>query len=182
MTVSLASHANTALAKHLTPFVAIMDLSAAQKKLAVLSNDFTSLQAEFQKQVEVRQRLDAQMSENENVKKVGIPDFIIWPTFGVSDLGKHLIIQEFAKLTPNNQVYKLIGPALVKQDQAEAKANVDKRIEFIKNEVTRVESKLKEVNQKMEAKRNEIVELQSKAQASLGRQPGGLSPQAAAAV
>ncbi|KAK0566779.1 Prefoldin subunit 6 [Tilletia horrida] len=158
MTVSLASHANTALAKHLTPFVAIMDLSAAQKKLAVLSNDFTSLQAEFQKQVEVRQRLDAQMSENENVKK------------------------EFAKLTPNNQVYKLIGPALVKQDQAEAKANVDKRIEFIKNEVTRVESKLREVNQKMEAKRNEIVELQSKAQASLGRQPGGLSPQAAAAV
>ncbi|CAD6899244.1 unnamed protein product [Tilletia controversa] len=128
-----------------------MDLASAQKKLAALSNDYQTLQTELQKQVEIRQRLDAQLSENDQVKK------------------------EFAKLTPENQVYKLIGPALVKQEQAEAKANVDKRIEFINNEVTRVEDKLKELSKNMEAKRNEIVELQSKAQATLGAQ-GGQQP------
>ncbi|KAE8251194.1 hypothetical protein A4X13_0g4117 [Tilletia indica] len=135
-----------------------MDMASAQKKLATLSNDYQTLQAELQKQVEIRQRLDAQLSENDQVKK------------------------EFAKLKPENQVYKLIGPALVKQDQAEAKANVEKRIEFINNEVTRVEDKLKELSKKMEAKRNEIVELQTKAQAQLGPQAGGQPGPAPTAV
>ncbi|KAL9936080.1 hypothetical protein V8E36_004922 [Tilletia maclaganii] len=129
-----------------------MDFAAAQKKLATLTNDYQTLQAELQKQVEIRKRLDAQLSENDQVKK------------------------EFAKLNPNNQVYKLIGPALVKQEQDEAKANVDKRIEFINNEITRVEDKLKDLSKQMETKRDEIVELQAKAQAARG------SPATAAAA
>lgn len=44
-------------------------------------------------------------------------------------------MQEFQYLTPNNTVYKLIGPVLVQQDQAEAKSNVDKRLEFIQGEM-----------------------------------------------
>ena len=44
-------------------------------------------------------------------------------------------IQEFQTLTPANTVYKLIGPVLVEQDQGEAKANVDKRLEFIRSEL-----------------------------------------------
>lgn len=65
----------------------------------------------FQTAVEARQQLDSQLRENEQVAK------------------------EFSKLTQNNEVYKLIGPVLVKQDQVEAKTNVDKRIEFIKGEM-----------------------------------------------
>ena len=38
-------------------------------------------------------------------------------------------------MTDKNTVYKLIGPVLVKQDQAEAKANVEKRLEFITSEM-----------------------------------------------
>lgn len=44
-------------------------------------------------------------------------------------------MQEFAKLTPNNNIFKQMGPVLVKQDQVEAKANVDKRLEFIAGEM-----------------------------------------------
>lgn len=44
-------------------------------------------------------------------------------------------MQEFNLLTPNNTIYKLIGSALVKQDPTEAKANVNKRLEFIQNEM-----------------------------------------------
>ena len=43
--------------------------------------------------------------------------------------------QEFETLKPENTVYKLIGPVLVQQDQGEAKANVDKRLEFIRSEL-----------------------------------------------
>jgi len=45
-------------------------------------------------------------------------------------------LQEFAVLTPENTVYKLIGPVLVQQDQAEAKSTVDTRLDFIRNEMS----------------------------------------------
>lgn len=61
--------------------------------------------------IEARQRLDAQLSENQQVLK------------------------EFSGLKAHNTVYKLVGPALVPQDNAEARANVEKRIEFIKAEM-----------------------------------------------
>ncbi|CDW96729.1 hypothetical protein [Sporisorium scitamineum] len=73
--------------------------------------EYQKLQASFQTAVEARQQLDSQLRENEQVAK------------------------EFGKLTDSNQVYKLIGPVLVKQDQVEAKTNVEKRIEFIKGEM-----------------------------------------------
>lgn len=44
-------------------------------------------------------------------------------------------LQEFSTLTEKNTVYKLIGPVLVQQDQTEAKANVEKRLEFITSEM-----------------------------------------------
>lgn len=43
--------------------------------------------------------------------------------------------QEFALLKPHNTIYKMIGPGLVKQDQVEAKTNVEKRLEFINSEM-----------------------------------------------
>jgi prefoldin beta subunit len=42
-----------------------------------------------------------------------------------------LIDQELELLEEDANVFKLIGPVLVKQDLAEAKANVNKRIEYI---------------------------------------------------
>lgn len=43
--------------------------------------------------------------------------------------------QELDKLDESNNVYKLVGPVLVKQDLIEAKQNVHKRIEYIENEM-----------------------------------------------
>lgn len=43
--------------------------------------------------------------------------------------------QEFANLKAHNTIYKLIGPGLVPQDPVEAKANVEKRLQFIKGEM-----------------------------------------------
>ncbi|KAH8980186.1 prefoldin subunit 6 [Lactarius akahatsu] len=110
-----------------------------EARLQAASSDYQKLQADLSSSVEARQRLDAQLSENE---------------------------LEFSTLTPNNIVFKLVGPVLVKQDQAEAKSNVDKRLEFIGGEIKRIEAQLQEIEQKSEKKKLELVELQTELQQS----------------
>lgn len=57
----------------------------------------------------------------------------------VDILGKNVIFLLFLKeldlLKEDANVYKLIGPVLVKQDLAEANANVRKRIDYISAEL-----------------------------------------------
>ncbi|KAF9408694.1 hypothetical protein BGZ94_002222, partial [Podila epigama] len=68
---------------------------------------------------------------------------------------------EFALLKEDSNIYKLIGPVLVKQDKAEAVTNVDKRIDFIQAEIDRVEKQLKDLQEKTEKKRMELVQTQT---------------------
>lgn len=46
-----------------------------------------------------------------------------------------IVLKELDLLQEDANVYKLIGPVLVKQDLAEANANVRKRIEYISAEL-----------------------------------------------
>lgn len=43
--------------------------------------------------------------------------------------------QEFATLADDANIYKLIGPVLLKQDKAEAVMNVNRRLEHIQSEM-----------------------------------------------
>ncbi|KAH9974512.1 Prefoldin [Russula compacta] len=126
-----------------------------QARLQAASSDYQKLQADLSNAVEARQRLDAQLSENEVVKK------------------------EFATLTPNNAIFKLVGPVLVKQDQAEAKGTVEKRLEFIRGEIKRIEAQIQEIEQKSEKKKVELVELQTELQ-QRQKQDGSSGPVASA--
>ncbi|KAI0758671.1 prefoldin subunit 6, partial [Fomes fomentarius] len=110
---------------------------ALQERLQTASAEFQKIQNDLSVAVDARQKLDAQLSENELVKK------------------------EFASLTTDNTVYKLVGPVLVKQDQTEAKQNVDTRLDFIRSEIKRVEGQLKELGEKSEKKKSELVEIQT---------------------
>ncbi|KAG2075028.1 Prefoldin [Suillus decipiens] len=104
------------------------------------STEYQKIQTELASLVENRTRLDAQLSENEMVKK------------------------EFAQLTPSNTVYKLMGPVLVPQDQNEAKTNVETRLEFIKSEIKRVDAQINDGEDRSEKKKSELVEIQTKLQ------------------
>ncbi|KAI0693407.1 prefoldin subunit 6 [Cytidiella melzeri] len=119
---------------------AVTSLAALQDKYQIASQEYQKLQLELSAVVEARQRLDAQFQENELVKK------------------------EFASLSPNNTVYKMIGPVLVPQDQTEAKSNVDKRLEFIKSDIKRVEAQLKDLGDQSEKKKLELVDAQTSIQ------------------
>ncbi|KIM66304.1 hypothetical protein SCLCIDRAFT_111231 [Scleroderma citrinum Foug A] len=107
-------------------------------RLQETSAEYQKLHSDLAILVEKRTRLDTQLSENEMVKK------------------------EFASLTPNNTVYKLVGPVLVLQDQNEAKGNVETRLGFIQGEIKRVDNQIKDMEEKAERKKVELVEMQSK--------------------
>ncbi|PIL36075.1 hypothetical protein GSI_01735 [Ganoderma sinense ZZ0214-1] len=111
--------------------------AALQERFQVVSTDFQKIQNDLSLAVDARQKLEAQLSENELVKK------------------------EFAALTAENTVYKLVGPVLVQQDQAEAKQNVDTRLDFIRGEIKRVEGQLKDLGEKSEQKKTELVGIQT---------------------
>ncbi|KAG0029684.1 hypothetical protein BGZ81_003519 [Podila clonocystis] len=118
---------------------------ALQRKFEAESAAYQTIQKDYSKAVESRQRLDSQLQENKIVQ------------------------EEFALLKGDANIYKLIGPVLVKQEKAEAVTNVDKRIDFIQAEIDRVEKQLKELQEKTEKKRVELVQTQTMLQQAAGQ-------------
>ncbi|PHT74943.1 hypothetical protein T459_22220 [Capsicum annuum] len=83
-----------------------------QRDLENKANDLSKLQKDISKNHQIRKKYTIQLGES------------------------GLVLKELDLLNEDTNVYKLIGPMLVKQDMAEAKANVKKRIEYISTELT----------------------------------------------
>ncbi|KAL5601458.1 hypothetical protein BROUX41_002559 [Berkeleyomyces rouxiae] len=116
-------------------------MDSLQTKLQALSDDFQKLQQDLQSKVTARQKLDSQKQENLTVQA------------------------EFERLKDGDVIYKTVGPVLSKQEKFEAENTVSGRLDFIGSEISRVEAQIKEIQEKMEAKKTEIIQLQSGAQA-----------------
>ena len=99
-----------------------------------------ALQKQQQKTLSTRQMLDSQLNENKLVK------------------------EEMDKVDTEAKVFKLIGPALVRQDVAEAKGNVDKRIAYITGELKRQDDLLGDLDKQQEAERERLQALQAQLQ------------------
>ncbi|KAI5859854.1 Prefoldin beta-like protein [Durotheca rogersii] len=119
-------------------------MAEIQAQLQSLSEEFTALQQELQTVVQSRQKLEAQKQENTNVQK------------------------EFQNLKDGENIYKLVGPVLLKQDKVEAESTVNGRLEFISKELERTESHIKDVQEKIEKKKGEIIQAQASLQAGSG--------------
>ncbi|KAL1854121.1 Prefoldin subunit 6 [Paecilomyces lecythidis] len=125
-------------------------MADVQKQLQALSDEYQKLQtdpcltkkrpAELETNVEARQKLESQQQENKAVQN------------------------EFASLDEEANIYKLVGPVLLKQDKTEATMAVDGRLEFIEKEIKRIEDQIKETQEKSDKKRAEIVQFQSQIQ------------------
>ncbi|KAN0100520.1 Prefoldin [Tylopilus felleus] len=101
------------------------------------SAEYQKLQSDLAVFVDKKTRLDTQLSENETVKK------------------------EFVNLTPNNTIYKVVGPVLVPQEHSEARTNIETRLDFIRGEMKRVDTQIKDTEDQLEKKKLELVDLQS---------------------
>lgn len=65
-------------------------------------------------------------------------------------------MQELELLDEDSNIYKLIGPVLIKQDPLEAKTNVKKRLEFIKGESDRLEAQCKRLQDKQHKRQSAV--------------------------
>ena len=103
---------------------------------------YRGIQGEIGKLAGARQQLISQVNENGMVK------------------------QELDLLEDSATVFKLVGPILVKQELGEAKVNVEKRLEFIKNELEKVQNNITEKEEEQVKSREKIIEIQKSMQAS----------------
>ncbi|PIA15224.1 Prefoldin [Coemansia reversa NRRL 1564] len=92
--------------------------------------------------VDNHQKLDSQLQENEIVEK------------------------EFKLLKDNARIYKLIGPVLVPQEKGEATTNVQKRLEYIREELKRVDTRLKKLAEDQEKTSMSAYKLQMEMQSA----------------
>ena len=125
---------------------------AASYNLQFASTDLTPL-ADLQTTIAARQKLESQQEENRAVQK------------------------EFKNLSSDSNIYKLVGPVLLKQDKDDAKRTVDGRLEFIEKEIKRIEGTIKELQEKGERVRNELgalqQQIQMEQQGGTGKGPSG---------
>eukprot|EP00656_Telonema_subtile_P048039 TRINITY_DN5630_c0_g1_i2.p1 TRINITY_DN5630_c0_g1~~TRINITY_DN5630_c0_g1_i2.p1 ORF type:complete len:138 (+),score=56.03 TRINITY_DN5630_c0_g1_i2:145-558(+) len=75
-----------------------------------------------------------------------------------------MVQAELKLLEGSDEVFKLVGPVLVPQDQAEAKANVEKRISYMKTEMEKCDKRLEEKQAELEELQQKIGGLQQKLQ------------------
>lgn len=80
--------------------------------------------------VSARQKLESQQQENKSVQKV----LLISPKAPIM-WAEYLFFQEFGTLADDANIYKLVGPVLLKQDTSEAKSTVDGRLDYIEKEM-----------------------------------------------
>ncbi|XP_001599529.1 prefoldin subunit 6 [Nasonia vitripennis] len=107
-----------------------------QRKLQNEIDQFKQVQKDYHKALSKRQQLDSQLNENTVVK------------------------EELDLLKAGNEVYKLIGPVLIKQELIEAKENVNKRMAFISAEIKHTENLIVTLDKKQETHRENLDKLQ----------------------
>ncbi|EAS36534.3 prefoldin subunit 6 [Coccidioides immitis RS] len=115
-------------------------MADSQKQLQALTDEYQKLQLELQGVVEAREKLEAQQQENKSVQK------------------------EFATLDDDANIYKLIGPVLLKQDKTDAVMAVDGRLDFIEKEIKRIESQIADIEEESEKKKAEVIRFQTQMQ------------------
>eukprot|EP00029_Vermamoeba_vermiformis_P006018 TRINITY_DN2249_c0_g1_i1.p1 TRINITY_DN2249_c0_g1~~TRINITY_DN2249_c0_g1_i1.p1 ORF type:complete len:125 (-),score=28.39 TRINITY_DN2249_c0_g1_i1:57-431(-) len=98
--------------------------------------EFKATQTELQKVATNRQKLLTQLNENT------------------------LVMKELELAPDDSNIYKMIGPVLVKQSRDEAKSHVQKRIDYIDSEIKRHENLTKDLEKKHSEKRQKVMELQ----------------------
>nr|SVE86549.1 EOG090X0MQF [Daphnia similis]SVE87176.1 EOG090X0MQF [Daphnia similis]SVE87801.1 EOG090X0MQF [Daphnia similis]SVE88434.1 EOG090X0MQF [Daphnia similis] len=113
---------------------------ALQKKMQQEVEKFKAIQKEYQTVISSRQQLDSQLTENNGVK------------------------EELTLLESDANVFKLIGPVLVKQDLEEARQNVNKRIDYITAETKRLEKTIEDLDKKQDTQREALGKLQQQLQ------------------
>ncbi|KAK2800583.1 hypothetical protein FQN51_005966 [Onygenales sp. PD_10] len=108
-----------------------------QKQIQAIGDEYQKLQTELAEIVQAREKLESQQQENKSVQK------------------------EFTSLEDDANIYKLVGPVLLKQDKKDAMMAVEGRLDFIDKEISRIEKQIADIQDQSEKKKIEIIQLQT---------------------
>jgi prefoldin beta subunit len=75
-----------------------------------------------------------------------------------------LVEQELNLIDSSTNIFKMVGPVLIKHSLEDAKDTVSKRLEFIQGEKKRLESKISELEERGKAKARNIQQMQASLQ------------------
>eukprot|EP00192_Tetraselmis_astigmatica_P017218 CAMPEP_0117666232 /NCGR_PEP_ID=MMETSP0804-20121206/10258_1 /TAXON_ID=1074897 /ORGANISM="Tetraselmis astigmatica, Strain CCMP880" /LENGTH=128 /DNA_ID=CAMNT_0005473747 /DNA_START=88 /DNA_END=474 /DNA_ORIENTATION=+ len=109
-----------------------------QQQMGAEHEAFREIQKDLQKNHGARNQFQTQLSENT------------------------MVLKELEILEDDANVFKMVGPLMVKQDLMEAKSNVSKRIEYIEGEMKRLDNQLNSLEKKQSEKQKEILRLQDR--------------------
>lgn len=98
-----------------------------------LTSQYQKIQSELEDFILARQKLETQLQENKIVQ------------------------DEFKSLDDNAPIYKLTGNVLLPVEHADAHSNVDKRLEFINQEIKRCEGNIKTKQDELDKVRIELM-------------------------
>jgi prefoldin beta subunit len=110
----------------------------------------------LEKQVEIQRKLEADVTEIKKIEAEYTKVFSAKQSLVEKKSENEMVLAEFNLMSADASVYKLVGPILAKQDVAESKTNVEKRIEYITKEIERMDKLEQDFQSKVEEKRNNI--------------------------
>lgn len=114
----------------------------------------------LEKQAEIQRKLEADVTEIKKIEAEYTKVFSAKQSLVEKKSENEMVLQEFNLMGDDASVYKLVGPILAKQDVAESKTNVEKRIEYITKEIERMDKLEQDFQSKVEERRNNIQKLQ----------------------
>jgi len=114
----------------------------------------------LEKQAEIQRKLEADVTEIKKIEAEYTKVFSAKQSLVEKKSENEMVLQEFNLMGEDAAVYKLVGPILAKQDVAESKTNVEKRIEYITKEIERMDKLEQDFQSKVEERRNNIQKLQ----------------------
>lgn len=102
--------------------------------MADITTKYQKTQSELEDFILARQKLETQLQENKIVQ------------------------EEFNSLKDDSKIYKLTGNVLLPVEISEANMNVQKRLEFINQEIERCENNIKTKQEELEKVRSQLVQ------------------------
>ncbi|EDX11145.1 probable prefoldin subunit 6 [Drosophila simulans] len=120
--------------------------AALYKKMQAEIEAYQNLQKSCVKMVKQRAMLESQLNENK------------------------CVLDELNLLGPDNKVYKLFGPVLVKQELEESRQNVGKRMEYISKELKSSTDTLENMEKDMLKHRESVAKYQQQCQVAAAMQ------------
>ncbi len=131
----------------------------------------------LEKQAEIQRKLEADVTEIKKIEAEYTKVFSAKQSLVEKKSENEMVLQEFNLMGDDASVYKLVGPILAKQDVAESKTNVEKRIEYITKEIERMDKLEQDFQSKVEERRNNIQKLQEDMRREIMKEQQNLAAQ-----